>query len=223
MADLPDIKRQVQGSSAQMPPPPAPGPDDDLPAPAPPQGQANDIPDAPTPVEGGKEKPEQKPQAAKEAEQKPAPAPMPQPRKEQPKQQAPGMDIRQAVPKPASREAYEAAEEAADVSSSPPVFIKIDKYAEMVRQIRKLKSYAMNLRDALDALNDIEKEISTGIAISHKALDDFNNVITMLDSRLSRTTSIKEVESSDNEEIDNYIKGIYDQMERIKGELSNIQ
>ena len=119
--------------------------------------------------------------------------------------------------------AAEHAEEAADIHGSPPVFIKIDKYADIVRNLQRLKSAAMSLRDALDALADIEKELTTGIAISHKALDEFNSTIAMLDSRFVRAASMKEIESSESEEIDGYIKGIYEQMDKIKDELQDIK
>jgi hypothetical protein len=110
-----------------------------------------------------------------------------------------------------------------DIHGSPPVFIKIDKYSDIVKNLSRLKAYSMSLRDALDALADIEKELTTGISIAHKALDDFNTIISMLDSRLLRASSIKELEASGPEEMDKYIKGIYNQMDKIKEELKEIK
>lgn len=109
-----------------------------------------------------------------------------------------------------------------DIHGSPPVFIKIDKYTDIVKNLSKLKSYAMSLRDALDALADIEKELTTGISIAHKALDDFNTIIAVLDSKLLRASAIKDMDVSAPGDVDKYIKGIYDQMERIKSELKSI-
>jgi hypothetical protein len=109
-----------------------------------------------------------------------------------------------------------------DVHGSPPVFIKIDKYSDIVKNLQKLKSYALSLRDALDALADIEKELTTGISIGHKALDDFNTIIAILDSKLLRASAIEEFDIGAPGDMDKYIKGIYDQMEKIKDELKDL-
>lgn len=205
MADLPDIKREVQKTtgSAPMPPPPSPG-NMELPAPAPPSRGTEPTagPQMP-PAHAGMTMPPKKVE------------PEPKPIRKEP-EHAPEM------PRPGPHAAAHA-EEAVDIHGSPPVFIKIDKYADIVRNIQRLKSTAMNLRDALDALADIEKELTTGIAISHKALDEFNSTIAMLDSRFVRATSMKEIESSESEEIDGYIKGIYEQMDKIKDDLQDIR
>jgi hypothetical protein len=102
------------------------------------------------------------------------------------------------------------------------VFIKVDKYSDIVKSLQKLKSYSMSLRDALDALADIEKELTTGISISHKALDDFNTIIAILDSKLLRASAIEDFDIGEPGDVDKYIKGIYDQMEKIKTELKDM-
>lgn len=108
--------------------------------------------------------------------------------------------------------------------SPPPLFIKIDKYQDVVENLQKLKSIALGLRDALDALADIEKELATGINITHKALDDFNTIISMLDSKLTRVGEIgtgKKIGTVG--EVDNYVRNIYSQMDKIKQELKNVE
>ena len=106
----------------------------------------------------------------------------------------------------------------------PPVFIKIDKYKDIIQNIQRLKTYALSLRDALDALNDIEKELKTGIQITQRALDDFNNIIGMLDSKLIRMAGGEEgdIEGQVPEHMDDYIKGVYDQISKIRDELRTI-
>jgi hypothetical protein len=105
----------------------------------------------------------------------------------------------------------------------PPLFIKIDKYQEVVDNLQRLKSFALSLRDALDALADIEKELTTGVSIAHKALDDFNSVIALLESKMTRVGEIETARSgSTPKEVDNYIRNVYEQMDRIKQELDNV-
>jgi hypothetical protein len=172
-----------------MPTAPRPASDFDLPAPARPG----------PPARGGMPMP---PPAARAA----PPRPMPREQSPMPERDEPAKPLK--LP-----------ETGREMHGSPPVFIKIDKYSDIVKNLQKLKSYAMSLRDALDALSDIEKEITTGISIAHKALDDFNTIIAILDSKLLRASAIEDFDVGAPGDVDKYIKGIYDQMEKIKGEL----
>lgn len=106
---------------------------------------------------------------------------------------------------------------------SPPLFIKIDKYRDVVNQLQHLKSYALSLRDALDALSDLERELQNGISVTHKALDKFNEAISTLDTKITRITP-SEVDAPphlDTTEMDDYVKQLHEQMERIKQDLKN--
>lgn len=112
----------------------------------------------------------------------------------------------------------------------PPLFIKIEKYREVIQSIQQLRSYALSLRDALDALSDIERELSTGLEITHKALDKFNNILSILDVKLSRAhfkgRELGEIErgikAQTPTEIEDYVKNLYDQMEKIRSELKGV-
>jgi hypothetical protein len=110
---------------------------------------------------------------------------------------------------------------APDVSISPPLFVKLDKYSDIVKNLNKLKSFSLAMRDALDAVSDIEKELTSGISLAHKALDEFNNAIANLDSKVLRVHGADT--AADTKEIDDYIKNVYGQMERIKKELGSIK
>jgi hypothetical protein len=108
---------------------------------------------------------------------------------------------------------------------TPPLFIKIDKYGEIVRNMQRLKSFSLGLRDALDALSDIEKELNTGLTIANRALDNFNTTISMMDTKLLRIAGTNETdrESDVPDELDDYIKNVYEQMTKLKHELKTIQ
>ncbi|MFQ5648181.1 MAG: hypothetical protein ACE5FW_03000 [Candidatus Aenigmatarchaeota archaeon] len=115
------------------------------------------------------------------------------------------------------------------VSREPPLFIKVERYKDIVRSIQQLRSYALNLRDALDALSDLEKELRAGLSLCHKALDKFNTLISTLDARLSRTAGAeKELEileppkAETTEDLESYVTGLHQQMERIREDLKTI-
>jgi len=149
------------------------------------------------------------------------PKPIPKPVSERALPEAPkpeGAKPSARVEKPARPEHIHRAPEA------PALFIKIDKYQEVVESLQKLKSFALSLRDALDALADIEKELTTGINISHKALDDFNAIISVLDSKLTRIGEMGTGEGPrSSKEVDSYVRGIYNQMDKIKQELKSVE
>ena len=114
---------------------------------------------------------------------------------------------------------------------APPLFIKVDKYRSVLEQIEKLRSFALSLRDALDALTEMEREIQAGLAICHKGLDNLNATLSILHSTLSRShveeSHIKSVTEpirvETPREIEDYVKGMYQQMEKIKRDLEAIE
>lgn len=185
--------------------PPAPRPANDLPPPAPPSGAR--MPMAPAPM------PETAPRAAAPAPA-PAPARMPERISDYSEPRMP------SKPSPPPRSIARDIETSA---GSPPVFIKVDKYTDIVKHLQKLKGYSLSLRDALDALSDIEKEINTGISIAHRALDDFNTIISTLDSKITKADTTSDIDIDSSEDVDEYVKGIYDQMEKIKAELRSVE
>jgi hypothetical protein len=168
-----------------------------------------DIPPAPVPLS----KKDDTPPAGEDKE--PAPPEM---------VDAPNPDVQFSEPmgsEPESKPGLPHEIHAPDVSLSPPLFIKLDKYSDIVKNLQKLKSFSLAMRDALDAVSDIEKELTSGISLAHKALDEFNHAIANLDSKVLRAHGSDT--SADTKEIDDYIKNVYGQMERIKKELGSIK
>jgi hypothetical protein len=216
MVDLSKIRRRAPAPApapapAGMRAPPRPASDFDLPAPArpgPPAQARAPLPPAPL---ASAPAPASRPSAPARPAALPMPEPAPMPR---------GMGPARPLRLPETGGGPKEGERG--VHGSPPVFIKIDKYSDIVKNLQKLKSYAMSLRDALDALSDIEKEITTGISIAHKALDDFNTIIAILDSKLLKASAIEDMDIGAPGDVDKYIKGIYDQMEKIKTELKEM-
>ncbi len=101
--------------------------------------------------------------------------------------------------------------------ASPPLFIKIDKYRDVLKNVQELKSFSVGLRDAMDAIADVEHALKAGMDIANKAL------LSMLDAKLIRIEGIEEADVQTPKEIDDYVKGLYDQIERIKHELRTIE
>jgi len=108
---------------------------------------------------------------------------------------------------------------------SPPVFVKVDRYRELLDDIQKLRSYSLGLRDALDAMNEIEKEFKAAMTLTNKVLDKVNIIISSLDMKLLKKTGVshgEEPKIKPPEEVEGYLRGIYDQVEKLKAELQSI-
>ncbi len=108
---------------------------------------------------------------------------------------------------------------------SPPVFVKVDRFRELLDDVAKMRSYSLGLRDALDAMSELEKEFKTAMTITNKVLDKLNIIISSIDMKLLKKPGEPQPEepaARAPEEIEAYIKGIYEQIERLKGELQSL-
>lgn len=107
-----------------------------------------------------------------------------------------------------------------EAGAGAPLFIKLDRYKELLKEIQQLKSYALGLRDAMDALAGVEAELQEGIRIANKALDTFNTVLSLIDSTLMRNHG--DTPAKVPEEMEHYIKNVHSQIEKIRAELKSV-
>jgi hypothetical protein len=109
--------------------------------------------------------------------------------------------------------------------SSPPVFVKIERYRELLEDVQKLRSYSLGLRDALDAMAEIEKEFKTAMSLTNKVLDKVNILISSLDMKLLQKSgpgmdALEPIKPP--EDVENYVRGIYEQIDKLKAELQTL-
>ncbi|UCD03376.1 MAG: hypothetical protein JSV63_01950 [Candidatus Aenigmatarchaeota archaeon] len=104
--------------------------------------------------------------------------------------------------------------------ASPPVFVKLDRFRDLLEDIQKLRSYSLGLRDAIDAMAEIEKEFKTAMGLTHKVLDKVNILISSIDAKLLQKTGPSSLLATIKppEDVDKYVKGISDQIEKLKSE-----
>ena len=121
---------------------------------------------------------------------------------------------------------------------SPPLFIKVDKYREVLRNMRNLRSYILNLRDALDVLEDIQKELSNGVHVAQKTVDELNIILSSLDSFFLKPHVMeqeeREEETEEEEyrprhpeapaprEVEGYVRNVYGELEKLRNQLKSI-
>ncbi|MCD6590784.1 MAG: hypothetical protein J7K72_02315 [Candidatus Aenigmarchaeota archaeon] len=135
-----------------------------------------------------------------------------------------------ASPQPIQRKAASSGGAVYKISrpTSPPLFIKIDRYNEVIKNLRNLRNRALNLKDALDILEEIHKEIENAIDVAQKTLDEVHMLITNLDSfflrpQAAETPIDEEYAPEGPSELDNYVKDVYSQLEKLKAQLRAIR
>jgi hypothetical protein len=117
-------------------------------------------------------------------------------------------------------------------SQSPPIFIKVEKYREIIKGIRDLRSYILNLRDTLDVLVDMQRELANGIEIAQKTLDELSTILANLDSFFIKPQGTKDKmdeygeqdEQEENEpgEIQSSMNDVYGHLEKLRAQLKSI-
>ncbi len=71
-------------------------------------------------------------------------------------------------------------------TKAPPLFIKVDRYQDITGIIDRLKLQATHLRDAIDAMQELQRELNTGLELAAQALDRFAETVTAMDNKLVR-------------------------------------
>ncbi|MEM5797968.1 MAG: hypothetical protein QW703_00235 [Candidatus Aenigmatarchaeota archaeon] len=102
---------------------------------------------------------------------------------------------------------------------APPVFIKIDKYSDVVRNLNRLREGMINLRDALHMLSNAEKELQANIENVYRLLDKVADSLGFLDDVLLRAFKEK---PAGREDLEGYVKELYNQIEKIKSQLRTV-
>lgn len=108
----------------------------------------------------------------------------------------------------------------------PPLFIKLDKYQDVVNTLHKMKTFSLSLRDALDALGEVERELQRGIMLANKALDRFNATISELDTKISRMPPEDDFhpeEKAELGEMEDYVKGLHHEVKKIRQSLKTAE
>ncbi len=117
-------------------------------------------------------------------------------------------------------------EEPAAPSRGAPLFIKIDRYRDVVRDVQRLKSASAGLRDALDAMAELQRELQASTTVIAKALDKFNSTLTGLDAKFVRVGGV-ETEPAPPEpihqELRSQVTDLHAQMQRLRTELKDLE
>lgn len=112
-------------------------------------------------------------------------------------------------------------------AQSPPLFIKLDRYNDLVKNLQELRKYSREIKGALDNLTEVEKRLTRGLTASYRTLDSLDTIITMLNSHLnqgqSQVRDIPAMTQAQKHDMEKYFSNIKTEIDRVKTELTTLK
>ncbi|MEM5834253.1 MAG: hypothetical protein QXQ69_00175 [Candidatus Aenigmatarchaeota archaeon] len=102
---------------------------------------------------------------------------------------------------------------------SPPVFIKVEKYDEIVLEMGKIKDILEELKGILVSLKELEKTRKETLEEIHNISKDLEERVSKLYSTFLKPYSYEEVPIEGTEEVENIIDELKSQIEELKSEM----
>lgn len=103
-----------------------------------------------------------------------------------------------------------------------PLFIKVDRYQDVLDTIDGLKAQSVHLRDVVDAMHELQRQLGSGMDAIGKVIDNFSEILTGLDASLARVDeshSPDDLPPAHDDDIEHYVKQVYDQVEKVDQQL----
>ncbi|MBI2676003.1 MAG: hypothetical protein HYX24_06080 [Candidatus Aenigmarchaeota archaeon] len=108
---------------------------------------------------------------------------------------------------------------------SPPLFIKLDRYSEVVRNVQELQAYAMEVRRTVDMLAETEQRLNKVIGGAYKAMEGLDERLSLLTKRLAgEQQDMQNMPRAQKEsEVTVYIKDVHGELDKIMDDLQKIR
>ncbi|MBU3896929.1 MAG: hypothetical protein KJ697_03280 [Nanoarchaeota archaeon] len=103
-----------------------------------------------------------------------------------------------------------------------PLYIKIDKYKEVLQRVQKLKTILSNLSALARLEGEVEKIASQIEANEKKNLDEFSGLLNQLDQELVRPQSFEPFIKDNSRPIDGNINQMESELKEIGDRTENI-
>ena len=104
-----------------------------------------------------------------------------------------------------------------------PLFIKIDKYKEVLQKVQKMKNIVNNLNRLILLQDSIEKARADSIDSMKKNIQDFQTTVQTLDQELVRPRQMEPfIKDQQTQSVDTYTKEIEGEVNKLKEQLKNI-
>lgn len=107
----------------------------------------------------------------------------------------------------------------------PPLFIKLEKYNDLVKNLQELRKYSKEIKETLDSLAEVEKRLTRGITASYRTLDSLDTIISVITMQFLARDKISMPSAAlkaKSEEIEKYFSTVREEISKVKTELSNV-
>ncbi len=117
-------------------------------------------------------------------------------------------------------------DESYDRPSFAPLFVKIDRYRNILSALGYLKTTIVMVRNSFATLNELEKARSETMKLIHHALEKVDKKLSTLDSELIRPSGYHEPPSATSYEevagVESSIADLKGQIDQLKAELEHM-
>jgi len=118
---------------------------------------------------------------------------------------------------------------------SPSLFVKIERYTDIQEHLQELKYSTTNMRNILDRLSESQKKLQVSLSLSYSTLEKMNQTLDFLGAKFSgrvmrtpeapfgggmeRPPAPPRAEATLDEDLQGYLRGINNQVEKIRNDL----
>ena len=109
--------------------------------------------------------------------------------------------------------------------SFAPVFVKLDKYSNILKSLSELKTTLTVMKNSLITLNQLDQVRNENMNLIMNALDKVEKKLIALDAEFLRPSNLQEspVDTSEAESLQGVISELHSQIQQLKGEMQQVQ
>lgn len=204
--EMEEVKKQVEGRETKLPEPPAPAE----------TRKTEEAPPRETPETGGGEEGIEEPSL-----EAPTTAPKPpQPEKEG-EGESTGRERRKEVEEsslPTTRRPEETAEE----EESAPLFVKIDKYRQVIQNLEQIKNSLKDLRDLFALMDEIDGIKREGMKELRDGISSLADGLISMDEKFIRPRGAREFRKEGPSERSRTVQELQDELKDVRRELNRL-
>jgi chromosome segregation ATPase len=131
------------------------------------------------------------------------------------------------LPQPPKKEPSRELVKGEGETTFPPLFVKVEKYSEILKHLEQLDSYIENFKEILNDLTRTEQELQNRLALTRQAIEKMADTLFILNSKMkpgaSQEQEFKHVSHEDlikeAEDLEGYLKTMKEAMDKIKNEI----
>lgn len=112
----------------------------------------------------------------------------------------------------------------AEPKSFAPLYIKVDKYREVLQKVQKMRTLINNIRSLALLQDQIAKAREDASIALKKNIDDFENTAAQLDQELVRPQHFEPyIKETGVQSVEGYTQELQGEVDKIKKQLGNFQ